>query len=213
MKINVYTSCYSKMLARHKNPNDIYIQISRSLFLPRKGVDNKSMASMIDINYGQDLGMYENTLQEYAQRIKGNEYNDILQELTEIFTEKFLLADMTEKEQADIGQDIKELETELNKSQSELNTMLANYESLPAEQKESLYFYGLTEKNIKDFASWKPCLTYNFFILCFEDLETKYTEKDEKKNPDCKAGTFKTCHRTALAEILNERYNLNITEW
>ena len=214
MKINVYTSCYSKMLARHKNPNDIYIQVSRSLFFPKKGVDNKSIMSMIDMNFGENLGMYEASLEEYEQRIKGEEYFVVLKELAEVFTEEFLLAGITEEELAETEKDIKALEkekTELLKKKHE--ERLEEWKRLTLEEKETLSLFGFTEETLRNVADWKPCLTYNFYLLCFEDLDTTYTEKDEKKNPDCKAGTFKTCHRTVLAKVLNHRFRLDISEW
>ncbi|MCM1234184.1 MAG: hypothetical protein NC489_29115 [Ruminococcus flavefaciens] len=211
IKINVFTSCYSKMLARHKNPNDFYIQISRSLFYPKKGIDCKSIMSMIDVNYGENLGMYDKTLDDYEARIRGEEYNDILKEFSEMFTEKFLLADMADDEIAEIEQETKAMQEEVKKISTE--DFLKDFENATLEDKESMYMFGFTENTLKDFAHWNPCYTFNFFILCFEDLETRYTEKDEKKASDIKAGDFKTCHRTRLAKVLNERFNLNITEW
>ncbi len=209
--INVYTSCYSKMLKRHKNPNDIYIQISRSLFYPKKGVDDKSIMSMIDINYGESLGMYDSSLDEYERTIRGKEYEDVLREFAEIFTEKFLLADMTEVEQEEIEQERKAIEKVLQETTRE--EILKYYKDLTLEDREDLYAFGLTEKTLENVKEWKPCLSFNFFILCFEDLETRYTEKDEKKYANVKAGDFKVCHRTNLAKVLNERYGLSITEW
>nr|DAE33864.1 MAG TPA: hypothetical protein [Caudoviricetes sp.] len=211
IKINVYTSCYSKMLGRHKNPNDIYIQISRSLFYPKKGVDDKSIMSMIDLNYGENLGMFETSLEEYEKAIRGEEYKDILKEFSEVFTEKFLIADMTEGEQEEIEQERKAIEKVLQETTQE--EFLKDYKNATLEDKETLYSFGFTEKTLENVKEWKPCLTFNFFILCFEDLETKYTEKDEKKYANVKAGDFKACHRTNLAKVLNERYKLNITEY
>lgn len=213
MKINIYTSCYSKMLNRHKYGTDYYMRVSKGLFLPKKGVDNKSIMSMIDLNYS-DLGMFEATLPEYENRIRGEEYNDILSEIANTMSEKFLSADMKDEDLKEIEAEIKELE----KAKEEVEKLsiadrLKEWEKFSDEEKEGLYAYGLSEKTLENIEDWKPELTYNFFILCFEDLEAKYTEKDEAKNPDCKAGTFKTCHRTVLAKILNERFNLNITEW
>mgnify|MGYP004528916059 FL=1 len=209
--INVYTSCYSKMLKRHKNPNDLYIQVSRSLFYPKKGVDGKSIMSMIDVNYGDILGMYDSSLDEYERTIRGEEYEDVLREFAEMFTEKHLLADMTDEDLREIEQGRKELEKVLQETTHE--EILKGYKDLTLEDRENLYFYGLTEKTLENVKEWKPCPTFNFFILCFEDLETKYTEKDEKKYADVKAGDFKVCHRTNLAKVLNERYGLSITEW
>lgn len=214
IKTNIYTSCYSKMLTRHKNPNDIYIQVSRSLFLPKKGIDNKSMMSMIDLSYGKNLGMYESTLEEYESRIRGEEYKEILEELAQTFSSEFLLADMTEEEIRESEEARKELEKIKEKAKNQPQEQIEKFFSeLTQEEKENYYLYGLTEETLKNISTWNPQLTFNFFILCFEDLNTKYTEKDEKKNSDCVAGTFKTCHRTILAKILNEKFNLNVTEW
>lgn len=209
VKINIYTSCYSKMLSRHKNFNDLYIRVSRSLFYPKKGVDNKSIMSLIDVNCGEFLGMYENTLEEYENRIRTEDYKEVLKDFTEVFSARNLLEDMTDADQKEVEKEKKKLEAKIKKLTQE--EFLKQYKELSEEEKETWYSFGLTEKT--DIKNWKPCLTFNFFILCFEDLESKYTEKDEKKNPDCKAGTFKTCHRTVLAKVLNERFNLGITEW
>ena len=59
---------------------------------------------------------------------------------------------------------------------------------------------------------------FNIFLLCFENLEKKYTKQDEVKAiekgcTDIKAGEFKKCHRTILAEILNRDYGFNIQEY
>lgn len=218
MKANIYTSCYSKMLARHKNQNDIYIQVSRSLFYPKKGIDGKSIMSMIDLNVGQNLGMYDANFEEYEQRIRGEEYKDILTELAEILSEKMLLEDFTDKEIMQSEKEFDDFLKDLESKDSETKKQITDYENLTLEEKEDLSLVGITEKNIKDLQkdlkNYKPCYTLNFFLLCFEDLDTKYTEKDEKKyNGQVKAGEFKTCHRTVLAKVLNERFNLNITEW
>lgn len=212
IKVNVYTSCYSKMLNRHKNQNDFYIQVSRSLFYSKKTIDGKSIMSMIDLNYGGSLGMYEQTLQEYEERIRSKDFEKGLQDLAEIFTPDFILKEMTEEDEKEIETTLKEIETDLKSPQSEIKANIANYNNWTQEEKEDLYMFGFTEKKIKNINDWKPCVTFNFFLLCFEDLDTKYTEKDEKKWADCKTDTFKTCHRTILAKVLNERYNLGITE-
>ena len=170
--------------------------------------------SMIDLNYGETLGMYETSLGEYEQTIRGEEFKDILKELAEVFTEKFLLDDMTEQEQEEYQGLLKEFEKDLQDYEnSELKEIIENWQGATLEDKEALYLFGLTEKDFKKIKDWQPCLTFNFFILCFEDLETKYTEKDEKKYSNVKEGEFKTCHRTNLAKVLNERFALNITEW
>lgn len=79
------------------------------------------------------------------------------------------------------------------------------------------YKKDLVEEQLQQFYE---CLDfeddYNIFLLCFENLDDVYTKADEKKypnNPYIKAGKKKVCHRTLLAEVLNERYNLNITEY
>lgn len=201
------------MLKRHKYNNDYYIRVSKGLFFPRKGIDGKSIMQMIDLDYS-DLGMYEATLSEYEERIRGEEYNDILFEIAKTFSENYLSEDLKDDDLKEINEEIEALK----KAKEEVIKLsvadrLKEWEKFSDEEKEGLYAYGLTEKILENIEEWQPELTYNFFILCFEDLNTKYTEKDEKKNPDCKAGTFKTCHRTIIAKILNERFNLNITEW
>ena len=73
---------------------------------------------------------------------------------------------------------------------------------------------------LKDFADWlkedswdfteeeKKIGEFNIFLLCYENLESKYTKQDEEKAikkgcTDIKAGKLKTCHRTVLAKIFN----------
>lgn len=53
----------------------------------------------------------------------------------------------------------------------------------------------------------------NIFLLCFENLKSKWTKKDEEKFYNVKANEYKFCHRTVLAEILNKKYGFNITEY
>jgi len=211
LKKHIYTSCYSKMLERHKYPNDIYIQISRTLFYPKKTTDGKSIMSLIDLNYGQSLGMFDNSLDEYESTIRGEEFKETLDSLAEVFTDKFLLADMTDREISEMEQGIEEAKKGLQSTSQE--AFLKEYEKASAEDKENLYFMGFSENDLKDIKSWKPCVTYNFFLLCFEDLDQKWTERDEKRFANVKAGKPKFCHRTRLARVLNELYGLNITEY
>ena len=79
------------------------------------------------------------------------------------------------------------------------------------------YKEDLEESQLKSFYD---CLNLaedlNIFLLCFENLDDVYTKADERKFPDdpyIKAGKKKVCHRTLLAEVLNEKFNLNITEY
>lgn len=79
------------------------------------------------------------------------------------------------------------------------------------------YKDNLSMDDLKEFVN---CLDFdedvNIFLLCFEKLDEVYTKADERKYPDnpyIKAGKNKVCHRTKLAEKLNELYNLHITEY
>lgn len=58
-----------------------------------------------------------------------------------------------------------------------------------------------------------PDADINVFLLCFENLKSKWTKKDEEKYYNVKAGEYKFCHRTVLAEILNRKYGFNIKEY
>jgi len=53
----------------------------------------------------------------------------------------------------------------------------------------------------------------NFFLLCFENLNAKYTKKDEEKHSGVVAGEYKQCHRTLLAEILKEEFGVESSEY
>lgn len=58
----------------------------------------------------------------------------------------------------------------------------------------------------------------NVFLLCYENLNAKYTEKDEEKAlkkgcTDIKKGELKKCHRTILAKILKKKYNIDVQEF
>ncbi len=77
----------------------------------------------------------------------------------------------------------------------------------------SCYSKMLKRHKIENRDFWKIAVCLDYYLLCFEDLDTKYTVKDEQKYPDCKAGTYKKCHRTVLAKVLNKKYGLNIKEW
>ena len=83
---------------------------------------------------------------------------------------------------------------------------------------------------LKEFAEWlkeeswdfsdeeKALGEFNIFLLCYENLDSTYTKKDEENAikrgcTDIKAGEKKTCHRTILAKILNEDYGFDIKEW
>ena len=93
---------------------------------------------------------------------------------------------------------------------------IQNYnESYPEQDdKDSISFFGLTEECLGNgFEKWEPAVTFNFFLLCFENLESRYTEKDAQKYSDVKVGELKKCHRTILAKVLKEKYKLNICEY
>lgn len=52
------------------------------------------------------------------------------------------------------------------------------------------------------------------FLLCFENMDEKYTRQDEiRYQGQVKAGENKRCHRTILAKTLNEKYGLGIKEF
>lgn len=214
---NIYTSCYSKMLKRHKNEDmDFYVQVSRSLFYPFKGIDGKSIMDMIDLNYGPSFGMYSDSLEEYEREIQGDDYREYLEELKDWLTGKNVYDNLEAEDIAAYDNSIKELEEWRDKIKTlSLDERIEAYEKEYPEQedKDSLACFGFTKEKLKDIEKWNPAVTLNFYLLCFEDLDKKYTAKDEMKNPDCKEGTFKKCHRTNLARVLNKRYGLNIIEY
>ena len=53
----------------------------------------------------------------------------------------------------------------------------------------------------------------NIFLLCFENLNAKYTKADEARYDDVRAGEYKKCHRTLLAEILEEEFGVTSSEY
>jgi len=65
--------------------------------------------------------------------------------------------------------------------------------------------------------NWTPddknSKSVNVFLLCFENLKAKYTKKDEEKYSDCKAGEYKKCHRTLLAEMLRDEFGIESSEY
>ncbi len=79
--------------------------------------------------------------------------------------------------------------------------------------KDGLACFNFSERDLEHIEDWKVAVCLDYYLLCFEDLDSKYTVKDEKKYSDCKAGTFKRCHRTILVKVLKEKYGLKINEW
>lgn len=90
---------------------------------------------------------------------------------------------------------------------------LGNYGSLNG------YLLNLYPEDVEEFAeilkrAEKEEADGDVFILCFENLDECYTKADEKRmNGLVRAGQKKECHRTLLANFLNSKYNLNITEY
>lgn len=214
---HIYTSCYSKMLKRHKIENrDFYIQVSRSLFYPRNNIDGKPLMDLIDLNYGPTFGMYASSLKEYEQEIRGKEYKEYLDELAEWLTGKTVSDAFESEDIAGYEEVIKELE-EWKKELIPLSVedRIQEYENeYPTqEDKDSLACFNFSESDLEHIEDWKIAVCLDYYFLCFEDLDSKYTAKDEEKYPDCKAGTFKKCHRTILAKVLKEMYGLKIDEW
>lgn len=143
--MKVYTSCYKKIMKRHKAENDVYVKISKkSPYFSRKNknFDGILMFNLIDADFGHEFGS-RTTLEYYKQNLE-----------------------------------LEDLEK----------------------------FYNWLDKSSDK----------NYFLLCFEELDTFYTKKDERRNFDVKyikAGENKKCHRTYLAEKLNEVYHLDIVEY
>lgn len=214
IKTSIYTSCYSKMLKRHKIEGmDYYIKVSRSLFYPKIGTDGVSIMQQIDYDFGNDLGMYSSSLEEYEKEIKKDEYIDSLNKLVHILKGLDFKDLLTDEDYIDFQEEIKErLEWKERLLKLPEEKQKKEYDKLTEEEKDDLLLLGLS--SIENLKTWKPVIHFNFFILCFEDLNTTYTKKDELKyNGQVKAGELKKCHRTILANLLNERFNLNIKEW
>lgn len=68
--MRIFTSCYKKMLKRHKADNDIYIKVSRGLYYPFRNIDGILMKDLIDSDWGgafapvSDLDHYKQDLSE-----------------------------------------------------------------------------------------------------------------------------------------------------
>ena len=218
MKVHtkIYTSCYSKMLKRHKvEGRDFYIQVSRTLFYPMKGIDGKSIMEMIDLNCGPTFGMYS-SLEQYEEEIKGEEYKEYLDELYDVLIGKTFCKEFSDKFVDGCKKTVEQME-QLKKRLERLSIAdrkkVYENEFSTQEDRDNLACFNFREEYLSCIEKWKPVLTFNFYLLCFEDLESKYTARDEKKFKDCKAGAFKRCHRTLLAKVLNERYGLSISEY
>lgn len=80
----IYTSYYRKMLDRHKGDNDIYIQISRSLGIPRQGVDGLYMSELLDASWGEEFGMYSDDLRDYRHDLDKDDLDSFAEMLREL---------------------------------------------------------------------------------------------------------------------------------
>nr|DAE33881.1 MAG TPA: hypothetical protein [Caudoviricetes sp.] len=213
---NIYTSCYSKMLKRHKvEGRDVYVQVSRTLFYPMKGIDGKSIMEMIDLNYGPIFGMYS-SLEQYEEEIKGEEYKEYLDELYNILIGKTFYDEFSDKfieGCIKTAEEMEQLKKRLEKLSIADRMKVYENEFPTQDDRDNLACFNFRKEYLSRIEKWKPVLTFNFYLLCFEDLQTKYTARDERRFNDCKAGDFKRCHRTLLAKVLNERYGLSISEY
>lgn len=150
--MKIYTSYYTKIASMHKSNRDIYIQVSNTVFCPRKNKDGVLIANLIDLNLGEVFGMKSDSLEQYRQDITDSDID---------------------------------------------------------------YLYNVLKDIKKDMYNKFNIVDFNVFLLCHENINRKYTKKDVEKSwcTDIKEGDYKICHRIVLAELLNNKYNLGITEY
>lgn len=70
MGLHLYTSYFAKMATREKNMDeDIYIQVSRTVFCPKITPSGKKVTEEIDQDFGDFLGNYSDTLEDYYDNL------------------------------------------------------------------------------------------------------------------------------------------------
>ena len=74
--MKIYTSYYSKMSERLKTDLDFYIQVSRTIFCPKRAKSGKPIDREIDFNYGELFGYYSDSLKDYYKDLDSS-YDDI----------------------------------------------------------------------------------------------------------------------------------------
>lgn len=194
MKINWYTSYYQKMSTRAKTDFDVYVQVSRSVVCYAKDKNGKAISKLINIDLGELLGNTAWSLKGYYRGLKFKK-REILNFIAYIKTE-------FEKSCKAINEG---LINEYGKSFNELTYE----EALKAIQKTQ----QLTEEEAKNVYKTKDDMwDLNVFLLCHENLESRYTKKDEENFKGLK-GDYKVCHRRVLAQWLEKHAGLHIPEW
>lgn len=204
MKINWYTSYYQKMSTRAKQDNDFYIQVSRSIVCYAKDKNGNFISQIIDTpELGELVGNYSDSLEDYYKQLDDYKddikefFNEILKGINDNEKEVFNELDKTFIE--GYGKKFLELTDE------EYTKFIQEDEELTDDEKNEI-------KTKEDFINKYLCM--NIFLLCHENLESKYTKKDEEKyNGEVKAGEYKQCHRRVLAKWLKDNLNLDVKEW
>lgn len=164
IKVNIYTSYYRKMAQREKKENDIYVQISRTVFCPMKDKTGVAMKNQIDRDFGKFFGNYSSTLRSYyrkLRKIKEKTIDPIIKEFiekTEANTQKMI----------DNGFD-------------HINVFLLCHENLEAK-------YTKTSKAVVDgfvkAGDWQIChrrVLANFVKDTYDYFIPEYDIKDENK--------------------------------
>lgn len=151
MKVNVFTSYFAKMAKREKQWNDVYVQVSRTVYCPLKALSGKTVQEEIDYEFSEELGNY-GPLEEYEADLPVDAMDNLVD---------FLKPENWQPDEANKDKEAKEV---------------------------------------------------NIFLLCFENLESKYTKKDVEKY-GVKEGEYKKCHRTIIAKILLDQYGIKSCEY
>ena len=98
-RIKIYTSYYSKMCSRLKDDNDIYIQISNSLFCPKISKSGLSIEQEIDFNWGAYLGALNYTFTQYYNEVLSR---DLIKDTLFYFIKNVCLQELKENETVNI---------------------------------------------------------------------------------------------------------------
>lgn len=151
MKVNVFTSYFAKMAKREKQWNDVYVQVSRTVYCPLKALSGKTVQEEIDYEFSEELGNY-GPLEEYEADLPVDAMDNLVD---------FLKPENWQPDEANKNKEAKEV---------------------------------------------------NIFLLCFENLESKYTKKDVEKY-GVKEGDYKKCHRTIIAKTLLDQYGIKACEY
>ena len=182
----IYTSYYSKLAGEYK-VDDIYIQVSRTIFCPKKNLDGIRIAELIDYNIGDKLGNYSDNLKDYYNSLDNELIISLLDNIVSLPEERKKQLILSYGQAETVEKSIENLNLELAKGNKDIIEL---WESLQEE----------TEKP-------------KILLLCFENLEKKYTDADNKKYKNCKSGEYKKCHRRILAQKIKELYNISIPEY